>query len=224
MLQIVSPANKFLYGKMLQDMYRLRYRIFVERWGWDLKIDQPGLDIDQFDNERTIYLIRTNEDQVVTAACRLNPTTHPHLLSEIFPETCNVRGVPTGELIYECSRMVIDEVNLDRRDLILARREMSYGIVVYCQRMGIEQISWLCHLEAYNYCIRIWPSKPLGLMVDYGDDQYGAAISEMNDQALQESVRRLRGRIPSVHNIGSEKLQPELLYQTADEASEIRLH
>ncbi len=201
MLTVICAQNKALFQPTLNDMFNLRYRVFVERWGWNLpNADHAAkLDIDQFDKADTFYLVHVNDETGrVQAACRFNPTTEPHLLSEVFPECCSIRGIPQGEDIMECSRLVCNEIDLSRRDYIRVGRELSYGITALCFKLGVRQMTWLGHMGAYEYGIRLWPSKPLGLPIEFPDGRYAAAISDINEVALAQSAAPLRGIIPAL--------------------------
>ena len=50
-MHLVNAGNQHLYRPELEDMYRARKQIFVDGFGWDLKLTN-GMDIDQFDDAR----------------------------------------------------------------------------------------------------------------------------------------------------------------------------
>jgi len=57
MVELITKYNRHNYESQLEQMFRLRYKIFVEQLGWDLPHAKDGLEIDEFDTEDTIYLI-----------------------------------------------------------------------------------------------------------------------------------------------------------------------
>lgn len=211
MIDIITPRNRDLYRHTLREMFRLRYRVFIEKYGWRVKTREPGLDIDDFDTDTTIYLVRTLDDGTVTAGCRFNPTTHPHMLSTVFSHYCAVRGAPTGPDIYECSRLIFNELDISRTELLRARGEFMYGIVEFCMRAGISKISWMTYFSTYQRYIRLWPSQPLGLPQEEPDGTFAAAVSKMNDEALQNMAARCAIPQPLLQYIGPQRVGPELL-------------
>ena len=89
-----------------ERMFQLRYKVGVEDWGWKLPNVRDNLDIDDFDRPQTDYILVYNDHDEMVACSRLNATTGPHLMSEVFPHQCEFTGVPTGENIWELSRYI----------------------------------------------------------------------------------------------------------------------
>jgi acyl-homoserine lactone synthase len=79
---------------VLESAFRFRHEAFVEEAGWENLRKEDGREIDQFDTEETIHIIAM-KDGLVQAYSRLNPTTRPYVLSEIYPH------LSSGELIYD---------------------------------------------------------------------------------------------------------------------------
>ena len=98
--------------QLLDEMFALRYKVAVDEWGWSIPTAHSGSDKDQFDTELTTYVLVFNDEHRLVACSRLNPTIHPHLLSEIFPEHCSFIGVPVGAKIWELSRFIVDKTQL----------------------------------------------------------------------------------------------------------------
>ncbi len=102
MIHIVTPENDYLYRDEMEQVYRLRHKIFVEQLGWHNMAKPDGREIDQFDNKYAVHMLYIEEGQVLGYQ-RLLPTTRPHLLSDIMPELCEVEQ-PVGANIWEISR------------------------------------------------------------------------------------------------------------------------
>ncbi len=54
MIDVLTWENAHFYGSALASQHRLRYRLFVERQGWDVPCYQ-GMEYDQFDTPAAVY-------------------------------------------------------------------------------------------------------------------------------------------------------------------------
>lgn len=117
MFTIVDASNRELNANLLDALYRARYDAFVVGRGWS-DLERPdGRDIDQFDDEETVYIIG-HEDLSVFAACRIRPSEKPHLLQSAFSHLVD-GPVPTGEKIFECSRLLVQRRHPNRMRLFV---------------------------------------------------------------------------------------------------------
>lgn len=193
MLAIVTPDNRALYARELDEMFRLRYRVEVECWRWRLPDARDGRDRDQFDRDETIYFLSLSDEGAVVGCGRLNPTLSPHLLSDVFAKCCALGGVRRGPDIWEFSRYVIDPA-LKRKDYFRAMGEIEFAINHFCLEAGIAHLTWLSYLKVYQHALTVWDTRPLGLPQHFDDDggDYIAAISAMTAEGL-ERVRAKYG-------------------------------
>jgi acyl-homoserine lactone synthase len=196
MVEIVTFANRAFYADLLEDMYAMRYRVAVDKWGWKIPDIQVGYDKDQFDTENTVYLIEPDAERRHVIGCaRLNPTTAPHLMSEVFADACDLSGLAIGEDIWECSRFITDRAALARSELdIHTRQSVAIGITEFCLQSGIKKLTWLTNQAFYNKAISVWDTRPLGLPRYYPDDDatYIAAVSDIDEKALKRQRDRLK--------------------------------
>lgn len=98
-----KPAE--LRPSMMADMGLYRYRVFVEKLGWELQCE-AGLEYDQFDRDDTVYVVAQDDDGDIIGMARLLPTTRPYLLGEVFPQLMNGLPIPQTEDVWELSRFV----------------------------------------------------------------------------------------------------------------------
>ena len=105
---VVPPAFHQKFHQEIEEVFRQRYRAFVEILGWDLPDadHERRLEIDQFDRADTVYLIVMHDGKVVGAS-RMIPTMTPTLMSEVFPDLCP-DGVPRDANTWEWSRAHVD--------------------------------------------------------------------------------------------------------------------
>jgi len=174
----------------LHKMYRMRYMVAVDQWGWNIPTAKRGIDKDQFDTRLTTYILVYNRNSEMVACSRLNPTTRPHLMSEIFANQCEFSGVPQGKSIQELSRFVVDASKLTHAQQVQLYLQLCLVVTEYAISIGLKQLTWLTHKTKYIKSVVVWKTRPLGLPQYYPDDdaEYIAAIMDTTD----ESVRRLR--------------------------------
>ena len=79
MIITVDGLNKDLFQPLLEDMFRLRARVFADRLGWEVNIEDD-MEIDQFDHMDAAYVIGVDEDMNVISCARVLQTTGPHML------------------------------------------------------------------------------------------------------------------------------------------------
>lgn len=103
----VYGANYFHPSEsMLHSMFRLRHRVFKERLDWDVP-SRNGLERDQFDDERPVYVAYHGNCGEVIGCVRLLPTTGPNMIRDIFPHLAE-EPVPADSRVWEVSRFGID--------------------------------------------------------------------------------------------------------------------
>lgn len=116
MLHAVTSTNAALYRQELEDMFRLRHRVFAERMGWEVHATE-GLERDRFDELDPVYLIYLGDDGHVEGSLRLLPTTGPYMLSDVFPQLLEGMEVPRSPDIWESSRFSVDTRRTDGQGL-----------------------------------------------------------------------------------------------------------
>jgi N-acyl-L-homoserine lactone synthetase len=202
MVDVITVANRHIYQDLLDDMFQMRHRIVVEKWGWKIPGCINGYDKDQFDTDDTVYLIETDElRQRVVGCVRLNPTAKPHMMSELFAQYCDLQPPVRGQNVWECSRYVIDRNALKSRDQDLpTRRRLSIAVTEFCLSAGIDQLSWFTSQTMYNLILRIWDTRPLGLPHYFEDDDevYIPAACKVDAEALARQLSWFEKAAPPV--------------------------
>lgn len=171
-------------------MYQLRYKVTVKDWGWNIPTARKGLDKDQFDTDSTVYILVYDESDRMVACSRLNPTTQPHLMSDVFPERCEFSGVPCAADIMELSRFVVDKDHLTHNQQVQLYLQMCLAVTKYAVANHITRLTWLSEKSKYTKSVVVWRTRPLGLPHHYPDDdaEYIAAVMDTNEA----SIGRLR--------------------------------
>lgn len=194
MFKIITAGNRDAYRDVLDDMFRMRYRIVVEEWGWEIPGIQKGYDKDQFDTDETVYIVVLADNGEVVATSRMNPTTGPHMLSELFADYCDLQPYPVAGDVWECSRFVTDRsLMTDPVEDFRIRCRLGLGLTVFCLDNGITRLSWLTHQKFYNLVQRVWKTEPLGLPKREGDNwAWIPAVSQIDKDTLDLQMDRYR--------------------------------
>ena len=133
---IVSASNASHHAKLLDDLAKVRYRLFVETLQWTLPLAKHGRDLDQFDDERATYVVVVDLQGNIRAAVRLHDTTGPTLLTTVYKHL--VAGeVPQSSWIWEGTRMLVHP-DLPPADSAIAFGELLSACVSYGLSKGIE--------------------------------------------------------------------------------------
>lgn len=194
MFRIISPGSRSQHAGLMQAMHEMRHRVVVCEWGWKIPGSHAGFEADQFDTDETAYVLVQNEDGEVVACARLNPTTQPHMLSDLFADYCDLQPWPVGPDVWECSRFVTERSKFrDPVEDFEVRCRLGIGLTVYCIDHGITRLSWLTHQKFYNLVQKVWRTEPLGLpRRSEGDWAWIAAVSQIDLATLDRQLDRLR--------------------------------
>lgn len=175
MLVVVEDSNAHEYRELLNEMFRLRARVFKDRLEWDVKVED-GMERDRYDDEGPVYLIYTDDEQrKVYGSLRLLPTTGPTLLTDFFADTLPDATRLAAPSIWECTRFCLDEKLLDdgnRDEMIFASGILFAGLGEVALQSGIESI--LGNFDAGMY--RLY--RRIGCQVDVlgVTHRYGRAV------------------------------------------------
>jgi len=143
MLILVDGINKSKFTTILDDMYKLRARVFQDRMGWDVRVTN-GREIDEFDELDPAYVICLDDEYEVVGCARLLQTTGPHMLSDVFYDILDGEPPLRSALIWESTRFCVDRDRLAkgsaRNSVSYATCELMAGILEYGKNSGISDI------------------------------------------------------------------------------------
>lgn len=95
------------------ELFRLRHEVFLERLRWDVGVFE-GREIDDFDTPDCVYMVATDDDGQVVGGWRLNPTTGPYMLRDVFPELLRGLQPPAETAVWEISRFAMSRRRTSR--------------------------------------------------------------------------------------------------------------
>jgi len=140
MFVVIEQYNAHKYSHLIDEMFRLRARIFRDRLRWDVQV-ADGKERDKYDNEGPVYIIYTDsEAREVKGSLRLLPTTGPTLLADVFADTLPDAAHLSAPTIWECTRFCLDDKISDKQQRLFASAVLIAALGDVAIRAGIESI------------------------------------------------------------------------------------
>jgi len=144
MIIVIDAVNAHRFGHLLDEMFRLRKRVFADRLGWDVECTADGREIDRFDALDPGYVLGLDDAGHVVACVRALQTTGPHMLSEVFSDILDGEPPLRAATIWESTRFCVDTERLGRgkarNSVSYATCELMIGALEYAMRSGISDI------------------------------------------------------------------------------------
>lgn len=170
----VTPANRPRYSEQLDQMFRQRHALFVERKGWRELRRADGRDIDAYDGEETVYILVLGDAGEVFASARLNPTWSRHQLEDgsDFRALYTQHPVPSGPKAWECSRLIGGDGRLGREHVTESFSRLMVAVGEFCRRRSVTEIISILETAAVTqFQTQGYRCEPLGLPVRYETDK-----------------------------------------------------
>ena len=108
MLHAITIENAHRFGDVMPQLLRLRYRQFKERQSYNVRVHK-NMEFDQYDTPETVYLVRVDDQNQVCGTSRLNPTSSPYMLKDIWPHMIEGHELPNTHDVWEGTRICIDK-------------------------------------------------------------------------------------------------------------------
>ncbi len=144
MIYVVDRTNRAGFSAQIEDMFRIRHEIYVERRGWAALAKPDRRDIDQFDTDDTVYLLGIDDEGKVTAGLRLNPTKGPHLIKDVFPHAVTKRPIPVDDRIYEFTRWFVVKERVSPSENRRLAGELLAAMFEYGLANNLSHFTLLC--------------------------------------------------------------------------------
>ena len=142
MIIIVEPHNAEKHAYLLEQMFRLRARIFRDRLGWDVAV-KDGKERDKYDDQNPVYIIYTDDrGHKIRGSLRLLPTIGPTLLADFFSDTVPDAVHIMAPTIWECTRFCLDDDvwQKDKEEILFASTVLLVALGDLAIQAGIESI------------------------------------------------------------------------------------
>lgn len=191
---ILEPHQQQAYPHLIEQMFRLRKKVFSDELRW---VETYGPEErDEYDDMNPIYVMHTDPTGRHLYSCgRQMPMSGPTLLSDVFADTVPDVAALTSPSVWEITRFCVDN------DLIRAHgrgtervqilRKMNAVSLELGVRIGIE--AYVANFD--NLRLRMWrrigkPFDVLGTSNKYGIDVH-LGISECSQAVLEETWAEL---------------------------------
>ena len=180
-LRSTGHAHVALRSAMLKD----RKIVLMDRLGWDLRSPDGLHELDEYDQDDTLYLIvHQPETGRHLGSVRLLPSTGAHLLGDKFGHLC-ADGVPQGPDVCEITRLVTAP-SLGRAEALQVRRQLSIALFEHALAAGFSRYTMVTHLPWLPSLLSIgWDAEPLGLPHGEGVNAVAALQIFVNEATLQ---------------------------------------
>ncbi len=140
MIYVVDSLNSGSYRSLLEDMYRLRARVFHDRLGWEVKVTD-GMEIDEFDAMDPAHVISVDDDGHVVGCMRLLQTTGPHMLADVFASIMDGEPPLRSSSLWEATRFCVDTNRLKtgrgRNTIGYVTSEVMIGAFEFAMAAGV---------------------------------------------------------------------------------------
>ncbi len=140
MIITIDALNRHRFAPVLEEMYRLRARVFQDRLGWDVDV-KDGKEIDVFDDLDPAHVVCLDDDGDVVGCMRLLQTTGPHMLADVFHSILDGEAPLRSAQIWEATRFCVDTVKLTgsrkRNSISYVTSEVMIGAFEYAQKAGV---------------------------------------------------------------------------------------
>ena len=150
---------------LVDEMHRLRARIFLGRLNWNVRC-MSGLEVDEFDERKPIYILCLDATDAVIGCARLLPASDGTMLEEVFPQLLGMGQLDTHPRMIESSRFCVDtEVAAEREQggLHSATLAMFAGIVEWSILNGYDEIVTATDVRLERILRRAgWPLTRVG--------------------------------------------------------------
>ncbi len=205
-MHLINADNQHLYRPELEDMYRARKQIFVDGFGWDLKLTN-GMDIDQFDDARAEYVVGFDSAHNSVMSLRLRPTDDISLLGDLFGHVLptDMRPLDDG-LTWEATRGFCLEYG--RKPWNMQRKGACMTAPFEIMRArGLDRLVAFTDTRMFTFVVNMgWQFRILGDAVPYGEGSGFALEVDVNDQLIK-SMRDMWG-LPGPGYVHVESLEP----------------
>lgn len=141
MIIIIDSLNKSDHQETLEQMYQLRARVFQDRLGWDVKVEN-NREKDRYDDLDPAHVVSLDDEGNVVGCMRLLQTTGPHMLADVFAPLLDGEPPLRSSSIWEATRFCVDTVRLTGRNgtksIGYVTSEVMIGAFEYGMRAGIQ--------------------------------------------------------------------------------------
>jgi N-acyl-L-homoserine lactone synthetase len=164
MYRNLTNADRTSEPTLFDEMHRARARVFKDRLGWDVFVEN-GHETDRYDLlEQVSYLLTVDETGRSTGSLRLLPTTGDTMMRNEFAGFFSEPVDIVSPTTLECTRFCVHPIELPGRscDPRTVSSDLLIGLCETCLRSGYDSILGLYNSHMTRVYRRIgWNPDPL---------------------------------------------------------------
>lgn len=187
MIHVFGADEHISHDHFLEQMFRLRARVFKERLNWEVNVDN-GREVDRFDRCDPLYLMSINEETgKLQGSLRLLPRTGPNMLRDVFGALLPQGNIVESPLIWESSRFCIDpDLAAQPGRLNNVTTELFSGVVEVGLFAGLDTVVSVYDARMVRIFRRAsWAPRPIGVPTFFGGVLTHAGMFEISDLARE---------------------------------------
>lgn len=166
MISVLKGKDRERYSSFFDDLYRLRYQVFIKDRGWSLPC-HFGLEIDEYDVDEAIYFVETDQTNKILSTVRLTPTLSHSLTADYFDHLIECHHSPRSADVFEATRFIVNSTC--RRQQQRSRAELIYKMTEWCIQNHVSCVQAVIDLSTLKTYVELNPdTQPLGLSQSYG--------------------------------------------------------
>lgn len=186
MIRFVYADQLHQFPRLAEGMFRDRADQFKTRLGWDVSVDDQGLERDQYDDLNPLYLIWEGPDGRHQGSLRYLPTTGRTMINEHFSHLLG-GGTIESPFIWECTRFCLARGAESR---IAAALMLGGGELM--RHFGVKHFAGVFDARMVRIYRMIGSSPEVLGSEGEGRDKISVGLWEFTDQARVMVARRAR--------------------------------
>lgn len=162
MYRTLTNADRESAATLFDEMHRARAKVFHERLGWEVRVEN-GLEIDKYDDlEQVSYLMTLDETGRSTGSLRLLPTTGDTMMRNEFAGFFREPVDIVSPTTLECTRFCVHPMDGSTADARTVSSDLLIGLCETCLNNGYDSILGLYNNHMTRVYRRIgWNPEPL---------------------------------------------------------------
>lgn len=143
MILVIDGLNQDRFSDLLVEMFQLRARVFGDRLGWEVHIEN-GQERDQFDDLNPAFVVGLDDEGHLVSCARFLQTTGPHMLSDVFHAILDGEPPLRSASIWESTRFCVDtqrlSANAKGSGVSVATSQLMVAMLEFARNSGISDI------------------------------------------------------------------------------------
>ena len=164
-IAVRQSASTAGMAAILDNMYRIRSKIFQNRLGWDVSVEN-GQEYDEYDALQPTYILAVSPCPDVLGCARLLPALGPTMLANTFPQLLGDNTFRPHSAMVESSRFCVDTADREGRGARFfhnATLSLFAGIIEWCLLNNMTEIATATDVRFERILRRAgWPMHRLG--------------------------------------------------------------